>query len=85
MYVKALPATTYKELEEAFRGSNFSVYLIAIVSHCEVSCLVEVIKDIAQADWKQIGERSYRNKHYNKPSRQNGLQIPRYLPFRSQG
>ncbi|KAH0563372.1 hypothetical protein GP486_002062 [Trichoglossum hirsutum] len=31
IYVKALPATTYKDLEEAFRGSDFSVYLIAIV------------------------------------------------------
>ncbi|KAH0538955.1 hypothetical protein FGG08_004470 [Glutinoglossum americanum] len=30
IYVKALPDTTYKDLEEAFRSSNFKVYLIAL-------------------------------------------------------
>ncbi|KAI9763684.1 MAG: hypothetical protein M1840_009157 [Geoglossum simile] len=30
MYIKALPGTTYKELEDAFRSSNLSVYLIAV-------------------------------------------------------
>jgi hypothetical protein len=30
MYVKALPDTTYKQLEEAFRAQNLDLYLIAI-------------------------------------------------------
>jgi hypothetical protein len=46
MYVKALPTATYRELEESFRGSNFSVYLIAVVSHGRISCRVDPPKDV---------------------------------------
>jgi hypothetical protein len=41
-----LPDTTYKELEEAFRASNFSVYLIAIVSHSMISLEQELLSKL---------------------------------------